>query len=154
MKKSIILMFVLGITVVANAALQISVNGDPDPVDSEYTLLPSDNLVLDIHAYDENQQECFVIMVETAVATISGGPTPIVPIILQIFPPNYGPIPDGWNGICGSIENPSGNIPDGMVVDLIDFHCEAPGDAVVVLLASDDCGAYLQRDDTGLIPQV
>jgi hypothetical protein len=40
MKKLLILMLVLGLTSVAGAALHISVNGNMNPIDSQYTLLP------------------------------------------------------------------------------------------------------------------
>jgi len=50
MKKLLILMLVLGLTSYASAALtlQISVGGNKEPVDSQITIQPSQNLVLDI----------------------------------------------------------------------------------------------------------
>ena len=48
MKKLLVICLVLGMASVAGATLQISVNGNPEPIDSEITIFPSDEIVLDV----------------------------------------------------------------------------------------------------------
>ena len=53
MKKLTILIIILTLAASANAMrLQISVNGEPAPPDTEITLMPSDTLELDIYSPD------------------------------------------------------------------------------------------------------
>ena len=78
MKKFLAICLVLGMASVATASLQISVNGEPEPVDSEYILGPSDHLTLDIYtdsliyggALGEGD---WLLFCDTTLATISGG---------------------------------------------------------------------------------
>jgi hypothetical protein len=54
--------------------LEISVNGDPDPVDSEIYLLPSEELILDIHCPSGVDQDVYWFLVVGAeYGTITGG---------------------------------------------------------------------------------
>ena len=59
MKKFLVLIMVLGMATMANAALQLAVGSDTDPVNSEYTVLVSEELSLGVWT-------------NTAIATLTG----------------------------------------------------------------------------------
>ena len=77
MKKFIVLLGVLAIASTANAALQISVNGAPEPIDSQIWLLPSEHLVLDVWTTTDivpgTGEGYWALTAQTTDATISGG---------------------------------------------------------------------------------
>jgi hypothetical protein len=54
MKKLLALVLVLGIASMAQAAFKISVNGVVDPPETEIVLLPSQEVILDIHGSDND----------------------------------------------------------------------------------------------------
>jgi hypothetical protein len=79
MKKLLVLMLVLGMTSMANAVLQISVNGDKNPTDSEYTINQGGELILGVWtdatitgSYYGNTNECdgWALVAEVAGASI------------------------------------------------------------------------------------
>ena len=157
-------MLVLGMASLANATLQlaISVDGDDDPLDSEYTIAPSEHLELDIHgSTDAGESVYWMMLVKDAEGTITGG-NAAAGSLSSIFPAYYtvdsmgymGIDSEVYNGISGSIAD-VGAIAGPVLVDLIDFHCEAPGDATVELWtgASDSTGAYTLVD-TAVIHQI
>ena len=149
MKKLLVLTLVLGMAAMASASLQISVNGDPEPIDSEITILPSDDLILDIHAnmIDNTEYANYVMVVDAAMGTIGQGVGTGLGSLSAIVdnaayegyylnkaitdagldPLNYG---GGSAGVVGDI---SGGPIVGVVFDLIPFHCEGEGDAVIEL---------------------
>jgi len=130
-------------------SLQISVNGDPEPVDSEIILSPSETLILDIwtnaEIYSQGGLEgYFVIGVDPMYGTISGGVT--VPpwnseASVALYGGNSGNayLPAPEQGILGAIATflPQGFGITGVIFDQIVFHCEAPGDAVINLYVTD-----------------
>ena len=156
MKKLLVLMLVLGMASMATAGLQISVMGNPDPVDTEYTLLPSEELMLDIHAVDE-ASEYYMLVVDNAQGSIAGGVILLGDVsgdlsyLLPYLTP-YVPI-DNVNGIAGFIGTSTGLGVDGIAVDQILFHCEGPDDALVMLYTSED-SAQWGLADTVLIHQI
>jgi len=143
-KKILALMMVFGIASVANAGLQISVNGNQDPIDSEITLLPSEELVLDIWIdapIDPFTGYTWAIVADTSLATISGGvPVSQSVAVNQVNGPTQEAAavipPEGHEGIWGSMFNvdssPHGT-PGETMVDEIILHCEAKGDVTVGL---------------------
>jgi len=84
MKKLLILVLVLGLVSVANAAmtLKISVNGITDIEDSQINIQPSQHLVLDIwssgYSGVADAMYC-ALVVDTKLATITGGVVKIPP---------------------------------------------------------------------------
>ncbi len=144
MKKLLILTLVLGTALTANATLQISVNGDLNPVDSEIVIAPSDTLIMDIWTDSDISsgvgEGYWFLTCPPDKGTLSGGvslwPDPVIepsdPIIQQIAP--------GQDGVWGYIFLPPGSvIPAGSVIyDEINFHCESVGDAIVQLYWSLD----------------
>ena len=157
MKKLLILMLVLGISSIAHATLQISVNDNPDPVDSEIWLLPSEIAVLDIWTDALIDQDVlatwylgYALTAQTTQATISSG------VILPPFDADGGwviyddavgvggfPLPPGDNGVWGAVTPIATNAEPGDVMfDDIIFHCEddgtLPHDVVVTLWSTLD----------------
>ena len=146
MKKILILTLVLSMASLAPAALQISVNGDPDPVDSEINIAPSDHLVLDVHT--DIPLDCtgtyYLMVVDAAQGSLSGcsplqGNASIV--VDDWWVPYFmyyaGLDPAGLSGVAGVVAGSDESfVFEGKIVDLIDFHCEGPEDAVVQLYSS------------------
>ena len=152
MRNLVILMLVLGLASVASATLQISVDGDPEPIDSEIFLLPSEIAILDIWTDADISpgvgEVYWALVCRTADGTISGGivvpPYDTEPGIV-IYPDpvaNGVPgLPQGANGVWGgiSLTGVISLIPAGDVIyDDIEFHCEwAPNDVVIELYTTD-----------------
>ena len=147
MKKLLIFMLVLGMASLANATLQISVGSDKDPTDSEYTLLPSEELVLDIWtdaAIPNFMGGTWMLVVDTTLGSFTPGigmlPPPQTvygtpPYTAQA--PNVIP-PVGLEGIWG-IYVAFGEIAAGTTMyNQIIFHCEALGDATIYLMDAPD----------------
>jgi hypothetical protein len=145
MKKFIVLTLILCMTSLAAAALSIGVNGDPDPVDSEIAIFPSDSLMLDIRADGDVGYLYFMLIVDNAAGTITGPPS-------GYYWPYYIPgpgyyLPPNHNGIAGMIGGPDPVSIFGVVIDVIDFHAAGPDDALIELWTSLDT-AYWAIADT------
>ena len=172
MKKFLILVLVLGMTSMAGAALQISVNGNPEPVDSEIIIAPSDELILDIWtntAIALGGSGEYILVVDTSLGEISGGhgtfvspPDPEgwssdVQGETEDFPAVIPP--EGMEGIFGTYANFDFTtfqaIPAGTVIaDGIVFHCEGVGDAVIYLMVAADGVPSTEVLDTVIIHQI
>ena len=154
MKKVLVLVLVLGLASLANAmTLQISVDGNLNPVDSQIVLLPSQTAVLNIHSADgftPGSGVYFGLVCDPAFGTISGGVVhmPPAPDASMLLPAtdmaSYFP----GSGIYGSIDSwaGSGGATAGTYFDGITFHCEKIGDAVIVLYSTDFAGAPVELD--------
>ena len=144
MKKLLVLVLVLGMASMASAALQISVNGIQEPVDSEITLdAPSGTAMLDIwtdsmiYASAQGEGDWF-LMCDNNLGTISGGAANAA---LQATG-NVLAIYDGKEAGAWVIESPFDGVGGGVVAlgapmmagdvlyDQILFHCEKLGDIV------------------------
>lgn len=166
MKKLIVLMLVLGMTSYANAIiLQISVDGNPDPVDSQIFLAPSETIMLDIHSPSGHtcaaDDVYFALVVDPAYGSIVGGagmlpPAPSLSMMngqsIQTDWPGFVQLPaDGpWGQVVSS---PGETAAPGVYFDEFIFHCEKEGDAVVELWSSPD-GAEMTLQDTLIIHQI
>ena len=144
MRKLLILIVVLGVASMANAALQISVNDEQEPVDSEIIIdpvdVPSGILTLDIWtdaiigAF--SSQTIALIATDDTVGTVdgSGYSSPLAfNLVGQVedFPSVNNPA--GSTGPFGGYFTAAA-IPLGSTLyDDILFHCEAGGDAVIEL---------------------
>jgi hypothetical protein len=151
MKKLLVLMLVLGMASLAPAALQISVNGNPDPIDSEIILdAPSGELILDIHGVTAGAGDIpnWMIVVDSALGSVDASnvifnsSADVKGIFDQYYVDYYflsyiGQL--GSSARAGWVGSTGGAL-DGMLVDNILFHCEAPGDAIVLLFSSYDAG--------------
>lgn len=165
MKKLMVLMLVLGMASGAVAALQISVGGDKEPIDSEIYLLPSEHLVLDIWTTTRiapgiGEFGGWALVCQAADATISGG--------VSLFPTETGiviydgalgagfPVAPGEDGVWGMIA--LGTIPEvpagAVIFDLIDFHCEWAINDVVINLYSTADWAIKNLEDSVVIHQI
>ena len=174
MKKLLVLMLVLGIASMATASLQISVMGDPDPVDSEIIIAPSEHLALDIHGVLAGTQDYvfYLMLVNTAEGQLSTTPDPLDGTLqwgdlskldyftnqwpgyyLDVWIGNAGYAKPPIDGIAGFVGDSSGAPFTGIIVDPIDFHCEALGDATITLLSSP-AGNIWTLEDTLIIHQI
>ena len=147
MRKLLILMLVLGMASLANATLQISVNGDLEPIDSEIIIdpvdVPSGMLTLDIWTDAAmagfTAQTIALIATDDTVGTVdgSGYTSPLVPpmfLVGQAETAANVANPAGSTGPYGGFLAPMAGLPAGTVLyDDILFHCEGGGDAVIEL---------------------
>jgi hypothetical protein len=173
MKKLLIFVLVLGLTSVANGGLlNISVNGNIDPQDSEYYLTPSEVVTLDIHVGADissgNNEGYWVMYCQTQCASISGGyvtepwaSDPSLDIFIDDDAVGNGgiPIPAGTNGVWGGIFTFGTVIPASTILyDGIIFHCESDApeclDTVITLQRVNDDWTMGDILDTLVIHQV
>jgi hypothetical protein len=152
----LIFMLVLGMAPAANAMiLQLSVNGDPDPVDSEIFLLPSETLELGIHdieGYEIGDDVYFVLVTDPSEGTIYGGVIGVLPpppdtfIMDDAVGNGFWPGPE--NGVAGGIVyyGTTGTWGPGTYIDGIIFHKEAESDAIVDLWTSPDFVEWTLED--------
>jgi hypothetical protein len=148
MKKLLIFMLVLCMASMANAVLQISVDGDPDPVDTEIWLLPSETLLLNIHSVGGDTGDSFFALVTSGVGVIDGtsGVTyiPDAPDASMLLGP-AGPAMNfigglgARDGVAGTVGSFTAVPPyaDGIYFDLIEFHCLGEGDVLIELIEVD-----------------
>jgi hypothetical protein len=162
MKKLLVLTLVLGIASLAPATLQISVNGNPDPVDSEIVIAPSDELILDVHTDVtlEYTGTYLLMVVDKAQGTLSGGaPTQGgVSSELNYYAPYFayyaGLDSEALSAVAGNVSDTGTGVTfEGQIYDQILFHCEKEGDAIVQLYASAD-GAVWEYQDAVIIHQI
>jgi len=149
MKKLLSLLLVLGLASIANGlatTLQISVNGDKEPLDSEWIIIevPSGMLTLDIWTTADISagvnEGYFALTCLIVKGTITGGvsqfPTEPGLAIMDDAVGNGVPVPQGENGVWGLVST-TGVIPlfpaGSTLFDLINFHCEGAGDAIIRL---------------------
>ena len=165
MKKLLIFMLVLCMASLANATLQISVNGDKDPIDSEIWLLPSETLILDVWTVDPIPGALtWALGVDTSLGTISGGmyvgPLDGGNILAFIYDDAVAMgvlMPAGENGVMGGVMVFAGaGVPGGAdLYDEIIFHCEAEEyDTVVTLYLVDDMTNEVTAVDSVIIHNI
>ncbi len=167
MKKLLILMLVASLSALANGQmmLSISVNGNPEPLDSYYVLVPSDTLMLDVYASPGwvtggPDDKYWAIVTDPHCATVSGGvavipPAPDMSMILptadwdEVFPGEGGV----FGSIAGSPSSPS-PAPSGTYFDEILFHCESNnGDTLIQLWTTLDFETF-NLEDVVIIHQI
>ena len=147
----------------ANATLQISVNGDPNPVETEIVVAPSEVIILDIWTDADitpsgGLEGYFALVAPFADATISGGVPPLADPGLAIYDDavNVGgvPLPPGDNGVFGTIiVSVLPSFPAGSVLfDDILYHAEWSTEVLVTLYFSPDFAAW-NLVDTVIIHQ-
>ena len=167
MKKLLVLMLVLGMASAANAlVVQISAGGDPEPIDSEIWLMPSETIVLDIvctsgHDSTAADDQFWALVVDPQYGTITGGvccmpPAPSMSALygpsIQTDWPGFVQLPD--DGPWGCIASAPGEAaPPGIYFDEFIFHCEEVGDAIIQLWTSPD-GVTMTLQDTLIIHQI
>jgi hypothetical protein len=159
MKKILVLVLVLGLVPVANAALSISVNGGPPP--AEITLKPSDTLVLNIHGDDPadgGPAEAYYLV--EGPGSISGGDMVYggglaaylncedlagalgmadCDAVIASFR-DFLSKPDLMDvsyALLADNDVPPDNFLDGTLVDGIEFHCDGEGWVTVSLVGAD-----------------
>jgi hypothetical protein len=161
MKRLLVVFSILGAASVANATLQISVDGDPEPVDSEITISPSDTLVLDIWTDATIPQFVAGVWMLVCDPTL-GSITPGIPLIngFSFGDPPYTDEepeiipPPGLDGIWG-VYTALSEIPAGTVLyDEIGFHCVSTGDVTLYLLDAPDGEPASTVFDTVVIHQI
>jgi len=153
MKKLLIVLMVLAMAAVANAALtavKISVDGVVDPPDVK--LLPSETVVIDIHAWSDNPAAGSLIALLQGPATLTKGanfsaweqsnwyvmPDSEKPDYIAAFTDmGYLDITNLYYGDIMDASEPF-TTPKGKVFDGLVFHCERyPGDVTLTLFDPD-----------------
>jgi len=129
MRKLLVLMLVIAMASMANAALHISVNGDPNPPDWFYRLVSSETASLDIWTDADIPTfggEYWALVTNTTRATISGGVSIYPDCLIWDGAANAGipGLPPGADGVWGVITlDTVPSIPAASVIyDLIVMH--------------------------------
>jgi hypothetical protein len=148
MKKLLVLMMVLAMAGMANAALLLSVDGVVDPPDTQIEIAPSDEVIIDI--WGDGLTDPYAFLLGIAAGDGSKGSLDISGATV-LYPGSEAAIMEfddqGTADMLG-LENPFVYIEltdvaippaplDGTLVDGIVFHCEALGDVTLVLLDGD-----------------
>ena len=142
MKKLIILMLVLGLASVTNAALVLSFNGDTNV--EVTTVAPSDYFTIDVYDTDGSGGEFWVNIAGPASYT-GPGTVHIPPAPSNLVAANYSP---GW---ISALMNPPSVGAIGTWWDL-ELHCDDEGDVVISL--TDDTGYLTGTIDTITVHQI
>lgn len=153
MRNLLFLLLVLGMATAANATLQISVNGDLNPPDTQIVVGPSETLTLDVWTDEDIPSDTFIywaLVTSVEEASISGGhaiPPLDDPALYSntIYDGAVGalgyPNPQGTEGVGGTVAAYSPTIlPAGTVIfDGIEFHCNLENvDTDVILTLTED----------------
>jgi len=162
MRKLVILMLVVGMASVANADLRISVQGDRDPVDSQYYLDGSQTLKLDIWtttAYGMMTGDYWAL-VTGPKAKITGGDVMIDPgdaVLYEDPSAKDGVVglPNGEDGVWGGIAIMNAPVDaDTVIYDGIILHCSGgAGEQRILLYLTDLMGTNMVVDEV-IIHQV
>ena len=157
MKKVLVLLLIFVLASVASAALQISVMGDKDPAETEWGILPSEELILDIWTDTDIEpgvgEGWWALVCEPADAAISGGASMLEDNGITVYP---GPVPatvpnGGVYGMIALSELPM-IAADTTIYDGILFHCLSDEDVTVTLLFGSAIGGWTEVD-TAIIHQ-
>lgn len=150
MKRLLCIWLVLAMVSVAGATLQISVNGDPDPVDSEIVLAPTETLTLDI--WNDEVLPLFVayawaLVADSRYGSISAGVSTHPSTIIG-DPVSIPPYMEGFSGSTTHVDvSEPGGIPIGTTLaDQFVFTCEAVGDVTIYLYDAPDIGPPSPHD--------
>jgi hypothetical protein len=169
MKKLLVLLLVLGMASMASAALQISVNGELEPIDSQIYLEPSQTIELDIWSTvpllggDPGENAYWVLTVDTTLGSISGGAPAISDPAWSFDGPYPGAgsdisgLPQGQDGIYASMATFGIAIPaDVAIFDGIIFHCEYESGPTTITLWNAGGGGVIEGEpwDTVTIHQI
>jgi hypothetical protein len=177
MKKLLVVLMVLTMATIANAGLLISVNGQIDPPDTEFTLLPSETVMLDVWGDGGTPPNTNVWLISTSLplgeGAMAGGVLlyPGNTAFMQHFQGAGDPIiqwlqmmsnGQGYNTLDAYfISFGTTNVPPealaGKLVDEILFHCESAHDVTLYLVGIDDDGAgtvVITGYDTQIIHQI
>jgi len=142
--------------------LEISINGDLNPPDSQYTLSPGGTAVLNIHSiasYDGMEDIYWALVCDTAAGTITGGtPTAAAPSDSSWLGDDAqlnGLVTAPEDGSWGYIGSIAGTPADpGVYIDDISFVCESDSqDAILNLYTTVDFETFTLAD-TAVIHQV
>jgi len=145
MKKLLALMLVLSVASVANATLQISVDGLVDVPDTEITLVPSDTVVIDVFAIAQPATVFGMLFTEGCgtldfsnawqIETPDGVPiedySSDPDFISWLVGLGYNPVSIGYFELAEVSSEPM--VLDGVVIDNVIFHCTCEGDATIYL---------------------
>ena len=143
MRKLLVLALVLGVVGLANAGLQISVNGEVAP--DEITLVKSQTIILDITASGGQLGSGFFLdLMGPGLIDVSGAlqyvhyttVAPIVPKPAADYVIDLGNTAGADQTILLDLlvpANPVPPLPNGTVVDLMTLHCEGPGIVTLTL---------------------
>ena len=167
MKKFLTLLLILGMASMAHAAVQLSIDGDTE-ID-EWTLEPSQTVMIDIHADADYLGLGYIIIEEGSVGLgewydddVTVSPYYAQDPGLNGYPKVLAAAGDtadtlryeevGWGGgYEWTIADSAGILPGGQVFEYL-FHCTGEGDVIIALY--DDAEGYDTPVDTITIHQV
>jgi hypothetical protein len=158
MKKLLVVLMVLGMASMANAMLQISVNGQLDVPDTEIVLLASQTAMIDIHSDGLPVGPPAAADLGTFLTIAGPGTLDITAATNVLWPPGAPDSVFWWNETdvfmdLTQVIVPPPPIPQGVMVDNMILHCEAPGDVILTLWGQDSVRG-MELYDTQIIHQL
>jgi len=143
MKKFLVLALVLGMTSMASAVIQLSVNGLPAP--DEIVLAPSDTIVIDIMVMDGHNVAVFDwgLNLSNDLGKLDAADITFHQFDLagKVLEGNAQRLRMGGGNIFSpAVEGPA------KIVDEILFHCEGEGDVIVDLVIVDQAGNIIDGE--------
>ena len=164
MKKFLALVLILGMAQVASAGFLISVDGVVDPPDTSIELFPSETAIIDIHTDGTvpNPQDVWLVASGPGMLQSGGALNPAVAwaavaestlqdaAMVAQFQEFLGDPTITSIVMSVFVLDAPGNLPAGMLVDEILFHCEEVGEVLLTLWKGDFSEVY----DTQIIHQI
>jgi len=137
-KMLLVVLTVLAMATVANAAIKLSIDGVVDPPDTQIVLMPSETVIIDVHS--DTTKLTYLItkgQMSTWEQTVVSLPSPdkadLIPYLEEM----------GYHGITEILgidildTSDPFTQPNGKVVDGLVFHCEGLGEVVLTLFDAD-----------------
>ncbi|MGA2323673.1 MAG: PEP-CTERM sorting domain-containing protein [Sedimentisphaerales bacterium] len=168
MKKLLVVLMVLSMATIANAGLQLAVNGQVNPPDSQVNLNPSDTAIISVVGDGAEAYAFDAFLVFQGPGTVSGGTLMYTyGLSAWLLATNDDTLVPWMQGIfgddtikqVGDISFSDTTVPvhpdQGTVLDYLTFHCDAPGDVTISLVTMNDTGdAIATTWDTQVIHQI
>ena len=140
MRKLLILMLVLGMASMANAALTLTIGGAD--AGTEYTLMTTDTIWIGVNTDTAVQFDAVVVIPDDpcslAGGSWTGGNVLYIPPAKPGSTTNFSPYSPGYGeGWYLAASSPSTVLPQAGLIAEYEFHCDAEGDVMINLLASN-----------------
>lgn len=135
MKKFLSLILVLGMAAGANAAIQLSVDGQAAP--DEITIDVCTTIVIDVMSDTADPYGAWLVLEPGQPGEFTSDVVPTADAGENAYTQYWGPDYPGWWELSAASFNPDNPVVAG-VHFLVDFHCLDEGDVIITLHAFDE----------------
>lgn len=132
MKKFLSLILVLGMAAGANAAIQLSINGEPAP--DTYTMNVCDTVVVDVMSDTASNYGAWLVLEDIAagLGEWASDVTVLPAAGADAYAVDWGADFPGWWELSAASFNPDAPVVAGVHFEM-DFHCLGEGEVVITL---------------------